>query len=173
MRAISLTALILVILAGLGMLVWQISPSPIRKSRDTYDVEITDVKPPSADPADSLTDDRLEDKKPLTFDPSLVDRRPLGPKQEWLVNSSAAVLHLDIPAVRPDTETHLSTLYPSYTAAIKAMPSMPGVLLSANMLDGKAKQFDDGLYAALDLGYYRGLNTVLHSHVGFVRRLYA
>ena len=43
---------------------------------------------------------------------------------------------------------------------------------SVNLLDGKAKQFDDGLYAALDQAYYRGLNEHLVSHVALVRRLY-
>jgi hypothetical protein len=40
------------------------------------------------------------------------------------------------------------------------------------MLDGKAKQFDDGLYAALDRAYYVGLGEALPSHVDLVKRLY-
>jgi hypothetical protein len=40
------------------------------------------------------------------------------------------------------------------------------------MIDGKAKQFDDGLYAALDQAYYQGLKGTLHSHVELVRRIY-
>jgi len=46
------------------------------------------------------------------------------------------------------------------------------VLPSVNLLDGKAKQFDDGLYAALDQAYYRGLEGKLLSHVRLVRRLF-
>jgi hypothetical protein len=45
------------------------------------------------------------------------------------------------------------------------------VLPSVNLIDGKAKQFDDGLYAALDLAYYRGLAETLHSHVDLVRKI--
>ena len=46
------------------------------------------------------------------------------------------------------------------------------ILPSVNLLDGKAKQFDDGLYAALDLAYYHGLRDSLCSHVELVRRIY-
>jgi hypothetical protein len=41
------------------------------------------------------------------------------------------------------------------------------------MLDGKAKQFDDGLYAALDQAYYLGLRKTLESHVELVKRMHA
>ena len=40
------------------------------------------------------------------------------------------------------------------------------------MIDGKAKQFDDGLYAAIDLAYYRGLKPKLYSLVTFIKQLH-
>lgn len=116
---------------------------------------------------DFLVDDRLEDK-PAKFDAALVDRRPLG---AWLVNQSAAVIRLDCPAIKPDQEAALLRLYPSYAALREQKLSVP-VLPSINMLDGKAKQFDDGLYAALDQAYYRGLKGNLLGHVELVKRLY-
>jgi hypothetical protein len=140
---------------------------------ETYETEHTDYHPPQAEPEEVLVDDRLEDKKPLTFDPALVDRRPLGHTNGWLLNASAAVIRLDVPPVKPDVESELLTLFSSYAAAADSVPAGPGLILpSVNLLDGKAKQFDDGLYAALDQAYYRGLQGKLQSHVGLVRRLY-
>src|SRR5262245_1520994 len=99
--------------------------------------------PPPAD--DGLVDDRLEDKQ-TTFDPDLVDRRP---EAGWLINQSEAVIKLDVPLVRGDDEQHLLTLHPSYKAAVTAAGEHANKIPSVNLLDGKAKQFDDGLYAAI------------------------
>jgi hypothetical protein len=128
-------------------------------------VEKTEYHPPPRDPDDALADDRLQDKH-TAFDPRLVDRRPL---RDWLVNASAAVIRLDTSLIRPDVEPNLEVLYPSFAAAVGTRAD---ILPSVNLLDGKAKQFDDGLYAALDLAYYRGLKDRLHSHVELVRRIY-
>jgi hypothetical protein len=136
----------------------------------TYTVDITEYHPPPSPPEDVLVDDRLEDKTP-TFDPELVDRRPLG---EWLVNQSAAVVRLDVLTIKPDHEGHLLTLHESYAAAVAAARARHSgeVLPSVNMLDGKAKQFDDGLYAALDQAYYQGLKDKLLGHVHLIERLH-
>jgi hypothetical protein len=145
--------------------------NPFGGSQNTYEVEHTDYKPPQADDDNVLTDDRLEDKKPTLFDPERVDRRPEGHRGEWLLNASAAVLRLDVPLVKPDAEPYLLTLHPSYAAAAKANP-YGNTLPSVNLLDGKAKQFDDGLYAALDQAYYQSLEDKLHGHVQLVGRLF-
>jgi hypothetical protein len=136
-------------------------------------VTTTDYGPPKpAKPSDPLADDRLDDRPAPPFDPDRVDRRPLG---EWRLNASAAVVRLDVPAVKPDVEADLLTLHPSYAAAVaaarRASPDAE-ILPSVNLVDGKAKQVDDGLYAALDRAYYRGLSDHLHSHVDLIRRLY-
>jgi hypothetical protein len=129
----------------------------------------TDYRPAQPPADEVLSDDRLEDKKPA-FDPNLVDRRPL---EGWSFNQSAAVIRLDVPMIRPDSEAELLTLYPSYAAAAAVSQKHGRTLLpSVNLLDGKAKQFDDGLYAALDQAYYRGLDGKLHGHVQLVERLY-
>ena len=135
-------------------------------------IERTDYRPPVDSAQDSLVDDRLENKQ-TTFDSALADRRPL---EGWLVNSSDAVIRLDVALVRPDTEGHLLVLRPSYAAALLAA-SVAGVpakdiLPSVNLIDGKAKQFDDGLYASLDQAYYRGLKGRLTSHVQLIKSLY-
>jgi hypothetical protein len=139
---------------------------------ETVELEHTDYHPPAAEPEELLTDDRLEDKKPSPFDPALVDRRPFGARGEWLLNSSAAVLRLDVPMILPDQEPNLLTLHPSYAAAVGPNPAARNILPSVNLADGKAKQFDDGLYAVLDQAYYQGLQNKLFSHIRLVRRLY-
>ncbi len=147
-----------------GFAVWTIAT----RSSDTYTTEKTEYHAPSDQHEDPLQDDRLADKV-TTFDADLVDRRPWG---GWLVNKSNAVIKLDVPLIKPDVSRHLLKLHRSYSAAYNALKSGQ-FLPSVNMIDGKAKQFDDGLYAALDQAYYTGLDEALASHVGLVRRLHA
>jgi len=135
---------------------------------ETYTIEISDHRaPPAPAEEEALIDDKLSDKHPPAFDPLLVDPRPL--ENGWLLNASAAVIGLDTPLIKPDLEPELLQLHPSYA---KAIGERSDVLPSVNLLDGKAKQFDDGLYAALDQAYYQGLEGKLLSHVALVRRLY-
>jgi len=109
-------------------------------------------QPPERDEL-KLVDDKLGDKTPA-FDETLVDSRALG---DWEVNASAAVIRLDCPMVKPDTQEALLVLRPSYADAVKTAKRQGLELLpSANLLDGAAKQFDDGLYAAVDLACFRG-----------------
>jgi hypothetical protein len=132
-------------------------------------VVVADVNPPPPTD-DGLESDKLEDKKP-TFDPALVDRRPL---EGWLVNQSDAVIRLDVPLVRPDEDGDLLALRPSYAAAMKAAQkgrASTDVLPSVNLIAGKAKQFDDGLYAALDQAFFLGHASALPSHLDLVERL--
>jgi hypothetical protein len=128
-------------------------------------VEVIDRNPPKR-VDDGLVDDKLEDKA-TSFDPDLVDRRPL---EGWRINQSEAVISLDVPMVQPDYEANLLVLHPSYRAAIKAAEHR-NPLPSINLLDGKAKQFDDGLYAAIDLAYFQGISDLLASHQELVKRL--
>ncbi len=140
----------------------------IPKSNETVEVEVTDYTPPPPDPLDALlTDDRLEDK-PADFDPKRV--HPVV-ESGWKVNLSDAVIRLDVPMIRPDVEPHLTGLYPSYADALKAIGPNANVLPSVNMIDGKAKQFDDGLYAAIDLAYYQGLAGKLQGHIDLIKMM--
>ena len=114
-----------------------------------------------------LLDDQLDSKKP-TFDPSLVDRRPIG---DWRVNTSGAVIKVDTPEPRV-ARTDQTPLASNYAAAmVQAGPSM---LASINLIDGKAKQFDDGLYAAIDRAYYSGdpvLGKSVEGHLALIGKL--
>ncbi len=135
-------------------------------------IEHTDYNPPP--PADDgLVDDRIEDKQ-TAFDPDLVDRRPLD---GWLVNQSEAVIRLDVPLVRGDAQPHLLALHSSYQAAIEAakqhVHTELTTLPSVNLIDGKAKQFDDGLYAAIDQAYFLGVEGHLTGHLELVERMLA
>lgn len=116
-------------------------------SVETIDKE--QVTPPNVE--DLLADDKLEDKKPA-FNPYLIDSRPFGPPDNlWEINTSAAVIRLDVPATRSDAPEALLRLYPDYASAAKALTDAGfQVLPSVNLVGGKAKQFDDGLYAAID-----------------------
>src|SRR5438128_5933250 len=149
-------------LAGVGVLIGMVVDE--RRYVTTERIEYHSPKPSDDD---FLKDDRLEDK-PEKFAPDLVDRRPL---QGWLVNQSAAVIRLDCPEIKPDREADLLALYPSYAAVRQAKLTRP-LLPSVNMLDGKATQFDNGLYAALDQMYYRGLKDKVLGHVELVRRIH-
>jgi hypothetical protein len=122
---------------------------------------------------DGLADDALADKPAAAFDPEVVDRRPMN---GFLLNASSAVVKLDVLPVKPDKEADYLVLHPSYAAAVAAVRAKhPGVtvLPSVNQIDNKAKQFDDGLYAALDQAYFQNmLSDQLHGYVGLVKRMY-
>ena len=114
---------------------------------------MTRYDPPPDNDELPLANDAPGQQKPA-FDATLVDSRPLG---DWQLNASAAVIRLDCPMIKPDVEGAMLVLRPSYTEAIKAARQAGLDLLpSANMLDASAKQFDDGMYAALDLACFRG-----------------
>ena len=115
-----------------------------------------------------MVDDQLSEKNPA-FIPDLIDRRPEG---AWRINASSAVLRLDVPMLMPDSDAALLELRPSYTDAMAKAPARMKVLPSINVIDGKAKQFDDGLFAAIDLAYYKGLKSRLESHVALIKRLH-
>ena len=102
-------------------------------------------------------DDRLGEKTPA-FEPGLVDSRPF---EGMRVNASAAVITLRIEKEEPGREQGFSKLYPSYAAAAAAWAAKKGerLLPSVNALDGKAKQFDDGLLAALHLAAAGGFGA--------------
>jgi hypothetical protein len=103
-----------------------------------------------------LTDDpRPEQPRPLVE--WLVDSRtveapqPDGTKAVFEVNTSSAVVALDVRDIRSDEE-ELVRLYPDFvTAARAAADAGESVLPSLNVLDAKAKQIDDGVMAALEL----------------------
>jgi hypothetical protein len=146
-------------LIGLAILASGCNPTP-----ETDSVEVTDYSKPKDDDT-LLVDDRLEEKK-TTFNPDLVDRRPL---LGWSLNASGAVIKLDTPLINPVSYPESYVLHPSYAAAIKANGGT--IFPSVNLIDGKAKQFDDGLYAAIDQAYFLGHGDSMKSHLETLRRI--
>lgn len=149
------------------------SASPVKPSDnegETYEVEVIDIKPAQS-AIELLTDDKLSDKKPV-FDAGIVDTRPLGSRRDdfWQLNASGAVVGLDIDDI--GDEAGFDKLYSSYAAAAKSL-GQERILPSVNMIDGKAKQFDDGLYAALDLRMaFGGSMAGIDDFGSMVRSLY-
>jgi hypothetical protein len=135
---------------------------------DMESVEVIDYRTPPPNPDEELADDLLKDKNPA-FIPDLIDRRLEG---AWQINSSAAVLRLDAPILKPDADAELLALRPTYAEAMMKAPSWLAVLPSINLIDGKAKQFDDGLFAAIDLAYFRGLKPKLPSLVTLIKQMH-
>ena len=130
---------------------------------DTYTVEKTDYNDPPLQL--SLEDDQLDPGVIPEFDPDLVHPVPV---EGWELNLSRTVFRLDTPVLKPDDDADLLMLRPSYADALATAYQ---ILPSVNLIDGKAKQFDDGLYAALDLAYYSGHQDVLRSHVDLIRQI--
>jgi hypothetical protein len=173
--------ILIVILALLvlvvGGLVWlslrSTDHGPFWEREETETITWTEYRPPQPEAKPLLVDDRLEDKA-TTFDPALIDRRPEG---DWRINLSEAVIKLDAPIVKPDVEPDLLVLHKSYADALaatrSAQSSLDGVLPSVNLIDGKAKQFDDGLVAALAQASFQGKSPKLPDHRAVVRRLLA
>ena len=151
-------AVFAVVVLYLGCAVLGIVPLPRLETVEREKVEPSDRK------YELFTDDKLVDKTP-DFDPGLIDSRLFGdsPENRWEINASGAVTGLDILDVRDADEGFLLELYPSYSAAAKALRARGRELLpSVNMLDGKAKQFDDGLYAELDSAMTFGRMRAFH-----------
>jgi hypothetical protein len=106
--------------------------------------------------SDSLVDDRIEDKHPQ-FDPSLVIEETFRDEGNFsdcpvTLNKSGSVTKVDvIPFPDIDGAALGQTLFPSFTAAAAALGSRP-ILPSMELVNAALKPFDDGLYAAIELG---------------------
>ncbi|MFH0911613.1 MAG: hypothetical protein V1918_08945 [Planctomycetota bacterium] len=142
---IGLAVLLLVLLAAGGYCLW--------RNREGEVVERIEYREAPDQGEFALFDDSVDEKNPV-YDENLVDSRPIG---EWEINQSGAVIRLDCPAIRADKEKDLLELRASYyDVLVTAKQQGLNILPSANMADGAAKQFDDGLYAALDLACFEG-----------------
>ena len=136
-----------------------------------YWVTVVDYRTPDDQPKDVLEDDRLEDKHAV-FDPALVDRREY---KQRLVNLSDAVIRLNSPEIKPDAEKELLTLRPSFAAAVVAARKSrthTEILPSVNLIDGKAKQFDDGLAARIELVVFKGLGDRFPGNLHLIKKLF-
>ncbi len=99
----------------------------------------------------ALEDDNIADKHPV-YDESLTIDETFGSCRARL-NKSASVTSLDV--VPPDQASAVvadgEKLYSGYVAAAAAFPGQP-VLPTMELVNASLKPFDDGLYAAVELG---------------------
>jgi hypothetical protein len=161
-------AALLVACAAVGLLSWKNDP----RHRSEFDPKTEDIQP-SKPKYILFTDDDPSAKNP-GFDPELVDSRLVGdsPDNPWQINASAATIRLDVPDLMGEHDAPLQHLFPSYADAVRKLKKEGyQVLPSINMLDGKAKQFDDGLYAELDAGLTMGKLKAYSETVSLVRAI--
>lgn len=110
-------------------------------------------------------DDRIEDKSP-SYDPA---RIVVDDFQGCAVqlNKSASVAELDLVPLDGDARQLQDALFTARGAAIERVSALAGNALdlipSMEVVNGKLKPFNDGMYAAIELGVQEGLAEVLGS----------
>lgn len=109
-------------------------------------------------------DDRIEDKNPA-YDPDriVVDDFQGCPVQ---LNKSASVAELDLVPLSGDARPLQGALFTGRGAAIERIDALAtdlDLIPSMEVVNGKLKPFNDGMYAAIELGVQEGLADVLGS----------
>ena len=118
---------------------------------------------------EDFKDDEFDASTIPRFDPDRVDSRQV---HGWTVNLSNAPIRLDLDLLKPDTDEALLKSHSNYTDAVSSVESLGiPVLPSVHLIDGKAKQFDDGLYAALELYWFRPDVHGILSDLDWLQRL--
>jgi hypothetical protein len=137
----------------------------------TVVIETIDYSAPQTALKDEFTDDVFDPLSAPDFNPSRVDPRQAN---GWTVNLSSAVTRLDIDPLKPDEDRDLLELHGNYLDAIKHLRlSNAQILPSVNLIDGKAKQFDDGFLAALELYWFQEDSKGLSADLDWLSRLSA
>ena len=81
---------------------------------------------------------------------------------------------LDQVLLKPDSDEALLKIHANYRDAIQSVQSPDvSVLPSINLIDGKAKQFDDGLYAALEQHWFQEHAAEFPGDLTFLKELAA
>ena len=138
---------------------------------ETVVIEKTDYNPPAASKAEEFADDVFDASAVPPFVQDRVDSRE---EKGWSVNLSAAVTKLDQELLKPDSDEVLLKLHANYRDAIQSVKSTGvDVLPSINLIDGKAKQFDDGLYAALEQYWFQEHAAEFIGDLAFLKELAA
>ena len=121
----------------------------------------------------SLKDDRIEDKKP-TYDPTLTVIEEFEGCKVTL-NKSASVTKLDIAPFEEHEGDLNGALFRGRAEAIKAVKKVGGahLLPSMEVVNGSMKPFNDGLYAAIELGVQQGVSGVSEGKLDLLQKLAA
>ncbi|MEI8020323.1 MAG: hypothetical protein WCH39_19130, partial [Schlesneria sp.] len=134
-------------------------------------IEKTVYNAPAASQAVEFADDVFDANVVPAFVPDRVDPREAN---GWSVNLSSAVTKLDQVLLKPDSDEALLKIHANYRDAIQSVQSPDvTVLPSINLIDGKAKQFDDGLYAALEQHWFQDLAAEFPGDLTFLKELAA
>ncbi len=110
---------------------------------------------------DQLEDDRIEDKHPV-YDPALVVEERFGDHCTVSLNKSGSVTELDVIPFDDDHAALAGQLFPDRGAAAAALAGTDIDLIpSMEVVNGKLKPFDDGLYAAIESDLQDGVDGLL------------
>lgn len=100
-----------------------------------------------------LADDRIEDKFPVYDRTAVIEEEIDGCLVRW--NKSASVTKLDILPFDDSSRDLEQRVFSGWSSAAKALAGKR-LLPSMEMVQGKLKPFNDGLYAAVELDAERG-----------------
>ena len=118
----------------------------------------------------AITDDKIADKHPV-YDPYLVITERFGDCDVTL-NKSGSVTKLDVLPWGDGEAALKGKIFRSRVAALVALGDRP-VLPSMEIINGALKPFDDGLYAAVELGAEDGSNGSLIAKAALFKDLLA
>ncbi len=118
----------------------------------------------------SVEDDRIEDKNPACRSDLLFTETFDG--CEFTVNKSCSVTRLDVVDFAEEDSDLESRLYPTRGEALADVQQRGGdVLPSMEVVNGVLKPFNDGLYAAVEIGVQQGLPGTYPGKGPFLRDL--
>ncbi len=120
---------------------------------------------------DNIEDDKIEDKKPR-YDPDLIVVEEFD-RCKVSLNKSNTVTALDIVPFSKENESLEEKLFPNRKEALAALHEMSSVkaIPSLEVINGIMKPFNDGMYAAVELGAEDGLYGLTISKRQFFKDL--
>ncbi len=118
---------------------------------------------------DPLADDRIEDKHPV-FDPQSRVTEDIYPDCPATMNKSGSVVRLDVVPFADADRAAGDSLYPDFGAALAAFPQAD-LVPSMEVVNAELKAFNDGLYAAIELGVEDGSDGSLIDKRAVLREL--
>ncbi len=111
-------------------------------------------------------DDRIADKHP-EYDPARTVEETFGPAEcRAVLNKSASVAKLDVVPLAGDDQPLADRVFHGRAEAVEFLAGREGaqrgkvtLIPSMEVVNGALKPFDDGLYAALELGLQQGVES--------------
>lgn len=127
---------------------------------DVYGVD--SVVTENASNAEEPQDDRIEDKHP-EYDPARVVEETFDHECRFSLNKSATVTKLDIAPLEGADQELAGRIFGTRTAAFEHLDGLTDdrnrLIPSMEVVNGTLKPFNDGLYAAIELGAEDGVTV--------------